>query len=121
MPREIDTVVVQCGRQPVAGTVNCKHAMALSEHGDERHPLVRSVTAAVHEENRVAVTEFEYLRFPTRPRDSTNLGLGSKTREERVLRLQNLSIEFVAPHCASLRACAGRLHIPHTRARQRYL
>ena len=63
MSCEIDAVVVERIGKTVAGTVDREHAMVSGEQWHKGHPLVRSVTSAVHEENRVAVTEFEYLRF----------------------------------------------------------
>jgi hypothetical protein len=61
---EIDAVVVERIGKTVAGTVDRERAMASGEQWHKGHPLVRSVTPSVHEENRVAVTELEYLRFP---------------------------------------------------------
>ena len=61
---EIDAVVVERIGKTMAGTVDREHAMVSGEQRHKGHPLVRSVTPAVHQENRVAVTELEYLRFP---------------------------------------------------------
>lgn len=64
MSSEIDASVVERIGKTMAGTVDREHAMVSGEQWHKGHPLVGSVTPAVHEENRVAVTELEYLRFP---------------------------------------------------------
>lgn len=101
--RKIDTVVIERIGKTMSRAVDCEHAMTSSEERHEGRPLIRSISSAMHEENRRPIPEFEQLGLPLRPRESTDLRLGCEPSEKTSLRVLNLSIELVARHGASLR------------------